>query len=165
VAPAIASGDEVICVIADATFSNVYGFTFTHGVGGDEFTIPVTSASGSYTSTDIFSLYTDGNQVFFYQNAVLVGSPATLNTADPYRLLSGASTVSEGQSYTFTNVRFYPTGKLGQAGDTGPAGPDSYTPANAGWWDTSPPTSMTDAIDRLAYYVFTLTEVGVPLLP
>lgn len=41
-------------------------------------------------------------------------------------------------------------GVQGEPGGTGPAGPDSYTPANAGHWDTTPPSTFTQAVDRLA---------------
>ena len=116
----------------------------------------------SFTSPALFSIYSDATIVYFMVDGVMVQN--TKITASSYQAYAACGFLIT-PPHSVTNLRFYPTGKLGQAGDTGPAGPDSYTPANAGWWDTSSPTSMTDAIDRLAYYFFTLTGVGVPLLP
>jgi hypothetical protein len=44
----------------------------------------------------------------------------------------------------------------GPTGPTGPIGPDSYTPANAGHWANPSPTTISQAIDRLAATVFVL---------
>lgn len=38
----------------------------------------------------------------------------------------------------------------GPTGPTGPTGPDAYTTSSASFWQTSSPTTFTDAVDRIA---------------
>lgn len=44
------------------------------------------------------------------------------------------------------------TGATGVTGPQGPAGPDTFSPATSSHWAGTPPSTMTDAIDRLAAY-------------
>jgi hypothetical protein len=125
----------------------------------------------SFTSPALFSIYSDATNVYFMVDGAMVQT-ATISASSYQAFAACGSLVTPPHSVT--NLRFYPTGKIGATGPAGPtgdigpvgpAGPDSYTPADAGWWDTSSPTSMTNAIDRLAYYFFTLTGTGVAMLP
>ena len=43
-----------------------------------------------------------------------------------------------------------PTGETGATGETGPTGPDAYTPGDALDWQDPDPTTITEALDRLA---------------
>jgi len=140
VAPSITVPGDVVSVgIVDSSLSNYYTILFTYGLGGAEFSTNASgsgeTASGTYASTDVFSIYTDGTQAFLYKNAVLLTS-ATLNTSVQYRFLAGATTVTETGGYTFTNVRFYPTGRRGPTGETGATGETGPT----GWTGWTGPT-------------------------
>lgn len=44
------------------------------------------------------------------------------------------------------------TGATGPAGPQGDPGPDSYTPGTASHWAGTPPTTFTEAMDRMAAY-------------
>jgi hypothetical protein len=125
------NGDAFTAGIANSSFTEFCTFVFTYGSGGNEFATNASgtggSASGTYTSTDVFSIYTDGAQAFFYKNGVLLGTPASLNTAVQYRFVAAATTATAPAGYTFTNVRFYPTGRIGYTGATGSTGPTGDT--------------------------------------
>jgi hypothetical protein len=107
----------------DSAFSNFYGFEFTYS-GGPlvNVTSSVTSTTPvSYSATDVFSLYSDGTNVIFFINGVRISTTPTdtpLTTGVTYRFFSfsGGTLVAP----TLTNVRYYPTGKLGPTGPTGP---------------------------------------------
>jgi hypothetical protein len=66
----------------------------------------------------VFSIYVDGTNVYYYQNGVSLSASDTL-VVTPYRFRSYGNQIDDPAGYTITNVRFYPTGKLGP---TGPAG-------------------------------------------
>jgi hypothetical protein len=121
VAPAVAiDGDAFVVGIIDSSLAVFYTFSFKYGTAGNEFELNYPGAPGGlqpYTPTDVFSIYTDGASVFFYKNALLIGGPITLNTTVQYKFVAASITVSEPAGYTFTNVRFYPTGKLGPGFD------------------------------------------------
>jgi hypothetical protein len=144
VAPSITVPGDVVSVgIADSSFSNYCTVIFTYGFGGAEFSTNASgsgeTASGTYVSTDIFSIYTDGAQAFVYKNAVLL-TTITLNTGVQYRFVGAATTVTETGGYTFTNVRFYPTGRMGSTGPTGLAG----SAGRSSWTYTSEGLIETD---------------------
>jgi len=144
VAPIITVPGDVVSVgIVDSSFSNYCTVIFTYGFGGAEFSTNASgsgeTASGTYVSTDIFSIYTDGAQAFVYKNAVLL-TTITLNTGVQYRFVGAATTVTETGGYTFTNVRFYPTGRMGSTGPTGLAG----SAGRSSWTYTSEGLIETD---------------------
>jgi hypothetical protein len=164
VAPSITVPGDVVAVgIVDSTLSDYYTISFTYGLG---FSTNVSgtggSASGTYVSTDVFSIYTDGTQAFLYKNAVLLTS-ATLNTAVQYRFLAGATTVTETNGYTFTNVRFYPTGRIGPTGPTaegGGGGGANITNPGQGFLLTATGTSTSEIVAQSSL-VYTGTGLGV----
>ena len=43
-----------------------------------------------------------------------------------------------------------PTGNDGAAGATGPTGPDAYSPGATGSWGGTAPSTISDALDRIA---------------
>jgi hypothetical protein len=51
-----------------------------------------------------------------------------------------------------------PEGATGATGPQGATGPDSYVPSTPADWNGTPPTTMTEAIDRLAALVKTLNS-------
>jgi hypothetical protein len=165
VAPSITVPGDVVSVgIADTSFSNYCTVIFTYGFGGAEFSTNASgsgeTASGTYVSTDIFSIYTDGGQAFVYKNAVLL-TTITLNTGVQYRFVGAATTVTETGGYTFTNVRFYPTGRVGSTGptgDIGPTGADSTVAGPTGdTGDTGPTGPGIPIQNPSAGYVLTAT--------
>ena len=165
VAPIITTSGDVLSVgIADTSFSNYCTVIFTYGLSGAEFSTNASgsgeSASGTYVSTDIFSIYTDGGQAFVYKNAVLL-TTITLNTGVQYRFVGAATTVTETGGYTFTNVRFYPTGRMGSTGptgDIGPTGADSTVAGPTGdTGDTGPTGPGIPIQNPSAGYVLTAT--------
>ena len=166
VAPDLAiNGDIFTLGIADSSFLEFCTIVFTYGSGGNEFATNASgtggSASGTYVSTDLFSIYTDGTQVFFYKNAVLLTS-ATLNTAVQYRFVAAATTATAANGYTFRNVRFYPTGRIGPTGPTagGGGGGANLTNPSQGAVLTATGTS-TSVIIAQSNLVYTGTGFGV----
>jgi len=59
-----------------------------------------------------------------------------------------------------------PTGPQGSTGFTGSVGPDIYNSPTGDWWDTSTPTTISNAINRIAYALY-LGHTGgaIPLIP
>jgi hypothetical protein len=115
----------------------------------------------AFTSPAIFSMYSDSAIIYFMVDGVTVQSNRI--TASSYQAFVSGTTLTT-PPHSVTNIRFYPTGKVGATGPTGPAGPDTYTTADAAWWDTSAPTTITNAIDRLAYAFYTAAG-AIPVLP
>jgi len=82
---------------------------------------------GLYHENDIISGYYDGNTVTFYQNGDYIASYAPGALHAVFFQIFAASTVDE---YVLSNIRFYPTGKIGTTGYTGSigyTGPTGYT--------------------------------------
>ena len=71
-------------------------------------------SSGTYSEGDLFSLYNDGSQVYYKLNNQTI---STVNfTVGNYSFFSSPFSVESQplvNSYTFSNVLFYPTGKAG----------------------------------------------------
>ena len=67
--------------------------------------------SGTYSESLHFSLYSDGELVYYYINDINLVTATYSN--DTYYFYSYVATFMLGDSYTFSNVLFYPTGKRG----------------------------------------------------
>jgi hypothetical protein len=81
------------------------------------------SGTGSFSAGDIFSFYSNGSNVHIYKNSVSIESTSIpLNTTVQYKAGIFGQTIADSSGYTFSNIRFYPTGKLGNSGATGPTG-------------------------------------------
>ena len=90
--------------------------------------------NGNYTTTAynglIFSIYSDGTTVYLYNNGVEIASAPYGSGTYFMNIIAVGATVNENepgvlyfsQPYDITNIRFYPTGKLGLQGATGPQG-------------------------------------------
>ena len=76
-------------------------------------------SSGTYSEGDLFSLYNDGSQVYYKLNNQTI---STVNfTVGNYSFFSSPFSVESQplvNSYTFSNVLFYPTGKAGSKYDS-----------------------------------------------
>ena len=83
------------------------------GFGGQE--------TGIYTSTNVFSIYSDGTTIYFYKSGVPIASTPYVPAFTPVQMRLGMAS-SVQYPYDITNIRFYPTGKLGLEGPTGPEG-------------------------------------------
>ena len=94
--------------------------------------------TGSYTTGDIFSIYTDGSSVFFQLNGTTLN--ASLSIIDsiykPYIYASYIDAYSP--PYTISNIRFYPTGKIGPTGGAGGGGNTSINFLEGGGGSTVP---------------------------
>jgi hypothetical protein len=112
-------------------------------------------ATGSFTPGDIFSLYADGTSIYYQINGVVVATEI-LNTTPTYRSVSASSFAL--QYYVLTNVRYYPTGKCCSGGG------GAYTPAFPEEWVSPPPTTMVEAMNRVARSIFQLGG-PIPVLP
>ena len=124
------SGDQLLLSILNVTTSDIYGFKFTESSGSlhwEAFFLTTTLASGTYTGgSDMFSLYIDSKNVYFYQNGVYqIHTSLVPNFVGQY--YSGIYPSSNTYTYSFGDVRIYPTGKIGSTGPTGPAGIDGPT--------------------------------------
>jgi hypothetical protein len=117
--------------------------------------IPTDTVTGSsHTIARIHYMNGSGDYVYF---TAFNGSSGTVD------IQRGGT--AYGAAGTFFSAFLIPAGGVtGPTGMTGPAGPDTYTTADAAWWDTSAPTTMTNAIDRLAYAFYTANG-AIPVLP
>jgi hypothetical protein len=147
--------DEYSWAMIDAGFTATYGFQSVYpnnysavsGVSG-------VLATGTYTAGDIFSLYADGTDVYYQINGVVVATDP-LDTTVTYQAAAVSGTTN--QNFIFTNVRYYPTGKCCSGG---PPTMLLYTPAFPDQWESPPPTTMSEAMDRLAQRIF---QFGGPI--
>jgi hypothetical protein len=112
--PAITtSGDTIIIALVDSTSSNVHGVNLTNTNAYGLIYTGGVNETGTYTTGDIFSIYMDGDSVFFQLNGTTLNAPLHLVSAN-YQLVIVGDTLS--QTYTIANIRFYPTGKGGFGG-------------------------------------------------
>jgi hypothetical protein len=74
----------------------------------------------AYANGDIFAIHTDGYNVKFLVNGYIVSS-TSLDVTDPFKCFFYVGS-ELSVSYTISNIRFYPTGSIGNTGPTGPGG-------------------------------------------
>ena len=117
----IVNGDNIVD-IGFVNPTNGYYYKGTLTDAGVSFTSSygdLASNIHSYNAGDILSMYSDQKYVYFFING-------TYQEKSFYSSLSSCklsvSCNQIGNIYTFSNVRFYPTGKIGTNGPTGPAG-------------------------------------------
>jgi hypothetical protein len=95
----------------------------------------------TYTPGDIGSIYWDGTKVYAYINGNLIsGLPYTYPDGANGETLRLASI--QYATTTFTNVAYYPTGKIGASGNTGPTG-DTGPQGIPGTADATGATGLT----------------------
>ena len=128
------------------------------GIGGQE--------TGTYTSTDVFSLYSDGTTIYFYKSGVAIATTPYEPAFTPVQMRMGVAS-SVQYPYDITNIRFYPTGKIGATAPTVLMGKvarvDSVNGYEAGVASIGglPFSSLNDAIDAAA----TTSGVTIWVLP
>ena len=83
------------------------------GIGGNN--------TGTYSSTDLFSMYSNGTTIYFYKNGVPIATNPYLPQFTPVKM-SFQSANDLLYPIDITNIIFYPTGKLGPSGPSGPTG-------------------------------------------
>ena len=107
------------------TFSapNTYRFA---GITGDPTIVPGGSVTGTYASTDIFSYYSDGTNVYYQINGVTKAYDV-LHLPTSYQMRFVRAGYSAATPCIFSNIRFYATGKIGVQGITGATGPKADT--------------------------------------
>ena len=83
----------------------------------------IIKSSTSFTVGEVFFIYSDGANIHYaVDGEIVVSTPLIPNTTFKLYAASNAS-----GSNTITNIRFYPTGKLGPTGPRGPTGPQGPT--------------------------------------
>ena len=113
-----------------------YAFLQPSGVA---IALPSGSISGPYSASDIFSYYSDGTNIYYQINGVSKAY-AVLDATKSYKLritFAAEDPVFPGE-YDFSNIRFYPTGKIGLRGNTGPTGLQGNTGPQANTGPTGP---------------------------
>ena len=116
------SGDILAMFVIDLNTSQACGFFFAE-LSGDlvweaRSNTGTSIASGTYDAGDIFSIYIDSQKAYFYKKGEYLCED-TIPSNIIYQYLSGLSQTLNTNTYTFENVRMYPTGKLGPTGPTG----------------------------------------------
>jgi hypothetical protein len=69
-----------------------------------------TLATGSYTTGDIFSMYSDGTTLHYQQNGIVIAT-STIDLTNPYNAHIGCGVSVPSAPLVVSNVRYYPTGK------------------------------------------------------
>ena len=128
-------GDQYFAFATFNPYRTVYGessstvsvINFSIPDIGTIFTLP-------YNTGDIFSLYVDGSNVYYYLNseALLTVDLIYISTRRQVVGLYMSNHVFLYNQYTFDNIQFYPllrgsTGPIGHTGPTGPTGPVGLT--------------------------------------
>ena len=116
------SGDYIETGIADTT-SNNYNFRLSNSNTYTLFYSNTSNETGSYSNGQIFSMYVDSVNVYYYLDGVVLNAAVSI-VSGQYRSYIEASSIST--TYNISNIRYYPTGKIGPvgpAGTTGPTGP------------------------------------------
>jgi sorbitol-specific phosphotransferase system component IIA len=122
-------GNEIIIGLDDGS-GTFYVFVLT--AGGYQIVIsgsPIGSRVG-YSGIRTFSMYSDSVNIHFMVDGNVVETQPIVTT-NPYQLKIYTTNI-DSTPETITDIRFYPTGKLGPTGETGPTGPGFTTIANAG---------------------------------
>ncbi len=121
----MATGDTIRAGISTPTSTAYYfqfddtGYTTYDSVSGQ-----LTSAV-AYSNGDIFAIYTSGYNVKFLINGSIISS-TSLNISNPFKCFFYVGS-SLSVSYTISNIRFYPTGSIGNTGPSGPQGTQGDT--------------------------------------
>jgi hypothetical protein len=106
-------GATSINVAIGASGGNAYWFNLTSS-GYQVVALGVNLGSRvAYSGTPTFSIYTDSSSIYFMVDGAVVQTTSFIST-DPY--IFAANYVVFSSPHTFTNVRFYPTGKIGPTG-------------------------------------------------
>jgi len=134
VVPPIQAEGETITVQIQDTVANTpyYGVQFDMN-GFTCVSSQTFITNGNYTTTPyglIFSIYSDGTTLYFYNNGVKIASAPYSSGVYRMNIIAVGATVNEtepgilyfSQPYDITNIRFYPTGKLGPSGPSGVSG-------------------------------------------
>jgi len=113
------STNEINIGLDDGSGTN-YQFVLT--AGGYQIVIsgtPIGSRVG-YSGIRTFSMYSDSIDIHFMVDGNVVETQPVVTT-NPYQFFISATNIDVTPE-TITDVRFYPTGKIGPTGPTGPAG-------------------------------------------
>jgi hypothetical protein len=107
VIPAVSGTDTVVLFMDDLT--NTYGFEVFTSLSYRAFDSTTgILTTGTYTAGDVFSLYSNGSFMSYQINGAVVATSALI-LSNPYRAVIGGNVTTP---YTFTNVRYYPTGQF-----------------------------------------------------
>ena len=152
----LSSNDSVLVGVGStvsihSTTNSVFFTTrYVDGFAG-EYTITIGSSPESspqpYSPGDIVSIYFDGQKVSFFWNGIsvmsdnfLAGIPVNMGA------IANAFPAELQNSYTFSNVRFYPTGQRGYTGPTGAGTTGATGPTGArGFTGATGPKGTTGA--------------------
>jgi hypothetical protein len=114
------SGDSIRVGIRASPSNTYYLVIFdtsmTYTCTATNLSVTGIATAGTYTDTDVFSIYMDGYSVYFQKNGTVIGSTSVI-AGSTYTFYGLATQVSSGP-YDFLNIRFYPTGKKGPPGAT-----------------------------------------------
>ena len=127
------SGDSISLGIRASPSNTYYLIAFStsmaYSCSATGFTVTGTAPTGTYTDTDVFSVYMDGYTVYFQKNGTTIGSTSIV-VGSTYVFHGIGNQVSSGP-YDVLNIRFYPTGKRGTPGATTSIIFDGGTPSTS----------------------------------
>jgi hypothetical protein len=121
-------------------------------------------ANGTYDAGDMFSIYIDSEKIYFYKNGEYLYSQS-ISSGSTWRYYAYISSFGTNNTYSFENVRMYPTGKIGPTGHTGPQVTNITTQNATGATLTSTSVPVLTTATSGTYYNITNSSFNTLILP